>query len=121
NVSVVAQLAGGGFGAAAEYRVGDLIISNGIGVGDVTGDGGLDVVTAYGGNRPMSRLAVFAQTTGGLLASPVSYPVYDIPTPVEVADLDKDGRGDVVTLHSAWQKAGVSLGRAEGTPGPEAR
>src|SRR3954451_12280572 len=115
NVSVVPQLAGGGFGAAAEYRVGDQINSNGIGVGDVTGDGRVDVVAAYGGNKPQSRLAVFAQTSVGLLASPVSYPVYDIPTAVEVADLDKDGRGDVVTLHSAWLRAGVSLGRSDGT------
>src|SRR3954462_14822453 len=119
NVSVVPQLAGGGFGAAAEYRVGDQINSNGIGVGDVTGDGRSDVVAAYGGNKPQSRLAVFAQTSAGLLASPMSYPVYDIPTPVEVADLDKDGRGDVVTLHSAWLRAGVSLGRADGTLAPE--
>ncbi|MFL5641810.1 MAG: FG-GAP-like repeat-containing protein [Chloroflexota bacterium] len=119
NVSVLPQLAGGGFGAAAEYRVGDQINSSGIGLGDVTGDGRLDVVAAYGGNRPQSRLAVFAQTSAGLLASPVSYPVYDIPTPVEVADLDKDGRGDVVTLHSAWLRAGVSLGRADGTLAPE--
>src|SRR4051812_8017743 len=119
NVSVMPQLAGGGFGAAAEYRVGDQINSNGIGVGDVTGDGRSDVVAAYGGNQPQSRLAVFAQTSVGLLASPVSYPVYDIPTAVEVADLDKDGRGDVVTLHSAWLRAGVSLGRADGTLAPE--
>src|SRR3954453_15172957 len=119
NVSVVPQLAAGGFGAAAEYRVGDQVNSNGIGVGDVTGDGRMDVVAAYGGNRPTSRLAVFAQTSAGLLASPVSYPVYDIPTPVEVADLDKDGRGDVLTLHSAWLRAGVSLGRADGTLAPE--
>src|SRR3954453_19674231 len=119
NLSVVAQLAGGGFDAPAEYRVGDQINSNGIGVGDVTGDGRVDIVAAYGGNRPSSQLAVFAQTSAGLLASPVSYPVYDIPTPVEVADLDKDGRGDVVTLHSAWLKAGVSLGRADGTLAPE--
>src|SRR3954451_7215738 len=118
NVSVMPQLGGGGFGAAAEYRVGDQINSNGIGVGDVTGDGRSDVVAAYGGNRPQSRLAVFAQTSVGLLASPVSYPVYDIPTAVEVADLDKDGRGDVVTLHSAWLRAGVSLGRAD-TLAPE--
>ena len=45
--------------------------------------------------------------------------MYDIPTPVEIADLDKDGRSDVVTLHSAWQRAGVSLGRADGTLAPE--
>src|SRR3954470_2903870 len=74
NVSVVPQLAGGGFGAAAEYRVGDQVKSNDIGIGDCTGDARMDVVAAYGGNRPTSRLAVFAQTSAGFLASPVSYP-----------------------------------------------
>src|SRR3954468_6190057 len=119
NVSVVPQLAGGGFGAAAEYRVGDQINSNGIGVGDVTGDGRSDVVAAYGGNQPSSRIAVFAQTTAGLLASPVSYPSYDIPTPVEVGDVDRDGRADVVTLHSGWQKAGVYRSQVGGLLAPE--
>ena len=117
NVSVVAQLAGGGFGAAAEYRVGDQINSKGIGVGDVTGDGRLDVVAAYGGNRPASRLAVFAQTPrASRVASELSGLRH--PDAVEIADLDKDGRGDVVTLHSAWLRAGVSLGRADGTLAP---
>ena len=32
----------------------------------------------------------------------MAYTSYDIPTPVEVADLDRDGRADVVTLHSGW-------------------
>ena len=41
--------------------------------GDVTGDGRADVVASYGGNRPSSFIAVFAQTAGGTLAAPVSY------------------------------------------------
>src|SRR3954468_17846128 len=65
NVSVVPQLAAGGFGAAAEYRVGDQVNSNGIGVCDVTGDGRMDVVAAYGGNKPQSRLPGFRPPPGG--------------------------------------------------------
>ena len=85
----------------------------------MTGDGRSDVVASYGGNTPNARLAVFAQTGDGLLATPVAYTSYDIPTPVEVADLDRDGRADVVTLHSGWLRAGVYRGQADGTLGAE--
>ena len=85
----------------------------------MTGDGRKDVVASYGGNSPSARLAVFAQTGDGLLATPVAYTSYDIPTPVEVADLDRDGRADVVTLHSGWLRAGVYRGQADGTLGAE--
>jgi hypothetical protein len=115
NLSVLAQLAGGGFGPAAEYRVGTNVNTSGIGVGDVTGDGRKDVVTSYGGNRPSSFLAVFAQTGDGTLAAPVSYASYDIPEPVEVADVDLDGRADVVTLHGGWSRAGAYLQQTNGT------
>src|SRR6187551_2015767 len=73
NVSVLAQRSGGGFGAAAAYSVGTSILTHGIGVGDVTGDGRNDVVASFGGNRPSSGLAVFAQTAGGTLADAVTY------------------------------------------------
>jgi hypothetical protein len=119
NISVLAQRPNGAFDAPAEYRVGDQVNSNGIGLGDVTGDGRPDVVAAYGGNAPSSRIAVFAQSNSGVLAPPISYPSYDIPTPVEVADVDHDGRGDVVVLHSGWIKAGLYRGQADGTLGTE--
>jgi hypothetical protein len=109
NVSVLAQLAGGGFASALEYRVASNVNTNGIGVGDVTGDGRADVVASYGGNRPNSFVAVLAQTAAGSLGAPVSYPSYDIPEPVEAADVDLDGRADVVTLHGGWTNAGIYL------------
>ncbi|HYL40983.1 MAG TPA: FG-GAP-like repeat-containing protein, partial [Candidatus Binatus sp.] len=119
NISVVPQLAAGGFGPAAGYSVGTNILTSGIGLGDVTGDGRTDVVASYGGNRPASNIAVFAQTSGGVLAAPVSYPSYDIPQPVAVADLDADGRPDVITVHGGWQAVGVYRGQAGGTLGVE--
>jgi len=119
NVSILPQLAGGGFGPAAEYSVGTNVNTHGIGIGDVTGDGRSDVVASYGGNTPTARLAVFAQASDGRLATPVAYTSYDIPTPVEVADLDRDGRADVVTLHSGWLRAGVYRGQPDGTLGVE--
>jgi hypothetical protein len=114
NVSVLAQLPGSGFGAAASYSIGSNLLTSGIGIGDVTGDGRNDVVASYGGNKPSSNIAVFAQTAGGSLGAPVSYPSYDIPEPVEVADLDQDGRKDVLTLHGGWLAAGVYHAAAGG-------
>jgi hypothetical protein len=112
DVSVLPQFANGTFAPAVEYIVDG---ANGIGVGDVTGDGRTDVVASIGGNQPSSGMAVLGQALDGSLAAPVTYPSYDIPEPVEVADLDLDGRADVVTLHGGWLKAGVYRGRADGT------
>ncbi|MEA2674511.1 MAG: trimeric autotransporter adhesin [Chloroflexota bacterium] len=119
--SVLAQLPSGGFGTAAEYSVGTgtFMLPSGIGVGDVTGDGRKDVVVSYGGNRPTSKIAVFAQMPGGTLAAPVAYASYDIPEPMAVADLDFDGRSEVVTVHGGWNAVGVYGGRADGTLDPE--
>lgn len=107
NISVLAQNATGGFSAPAEYRVGTNLTTQGIGVGDVTGDGRKDVVASYGGNSPGARIAVFAQTPTGLLGAPVAFPSYDIPEPVEVVDVDSDGSADVVTAHGGWLRVGV--------------
>jgi fibronectin type 3 domain-containing protein len=117
NISVVAQLATGGFGPAAEYRVGTNLLTNGIGVGDVTGDGRNDVVAGYGGNGAF--VAVFAQTASGTLAGPVSYPSYDFPEPVDVADLDVDHLGDALAIHSA--SVGVYRQLKDGTLSTEER
>ena len=119
NLSVVPQLAAGGFGPAAEYRVAPSTNTNGVGIGDLTGDGRKDVVLSFGGNRPSSNLAVFPQTSSGTLGAPVVSPGYDIPEPVEVADVDRDGRSDVVTLHGGWNRAGVYLQQPGGGLGSE--
>jgi hypothetical protein len=44
----------------------------------------------------------------------VRYASYDSPGPVEVADLDKDGRPDVVVAHGGSVKAGVYRGMSNG-------
>jgi fibronectin type 3 domain-containing protein len=118
NVSVLAQLPVG-FGAAAAYTVAANTNTQGIGVGDVTGDGRSDVVASYGGNRPNSAVAVLAQTASGTLAAPAVNSSYDVPEPVAVGDLDLDGRADVVVLHGGWLRAGVYRQQANGSLGPE--
>ena len=119
NLQVLTQLAGGGFAAPVASSVPGGALTQGIGVGDVTGDGRIDVVASYGGNRPSSGLAVFAQTAGGTLAAAVTYPSGDIPEPVEVADVTDDGRADVILAHGGWNLAGVYRGTSGGTLGAE--
>ena len=123
NLSVLAQQPAGGFGPAATYRVDTNLEgpfnTNGIGLGELSGDDRLDVVASFGGNRPTSRMAFFTQTEEGTLAEPIVYASYDIPEPVEVADVDLDGRADVVTLHGGWNRAGVYAQHVVGGFAPE--
>lgn len=115
NIGVLAQHAAGGFDAPAYYSVGQNILTRGVGVGDANGDGLNDVVVTYGGNQPASHIGVFTQNASGTLNAVVSYPAYDIPEPIDVVDLDLDGRADVTTAHGGWQRLGVFRQTETGT------
>jgi Zn-dependent metalloprotease len=119
NLQVYLQNANGTLGTAIPYSLGCTCLGSGIGIGDVTGDGRSDVMMSYGGNKPDARIAVFAQDSNGNLQSAVSYAAYDIPKPVEIADVNSDSLLDVVTLHSAWGRAGVFLQQQDGSLGIE--
>jgi hypothetical protein len=120
NLQVLTQLASGGFSPAAPYSVGGNILTQGVGVGDINGDGRNDVVVSYGGNSPNANIGLFLQNSGGSLdAPPASQISYDIPEPVEVVDINLDGRKDVVVLHGGWLRTGIYLQQADGTLAPE--
>ncbi len=88
---------------------------NGIEVADVSGDGRADVIATVGGNFPSSVVNVFVQTDAGALASAAVYQTPDIPDPVEAADIDGDGRTDVVTAHAGWYQMSTLLQLPDGT------
>ncbi|NYF56557.1 S8 family serine peptidase [Micromonospora purpureochromogenes] len=89
---------------------------NGIEVADVSGDGRADIVTTFGGNKPSAQVSVLVQNAGGGLDSGVLYPVWDIPQPVEAADITGDSRLDVVVLHG-WNVVSVLPQTADGRLG----
>lgn len=91
----------------------------GLAAGDVTGDGRNDVVVSGDDYNSGEYLRTFAQRSDGLLAAPVSMRTYASPQSIDVADVNKDGRGDVVVLHGGYQAIGVHEQRADGTLGPE--
>lgn len=118
DLSVYLQTVDGTFDGPFSYNVSGIFSGGGVAVGDVTGDGLNDVVLAHGGNSPTSKLAVFAQTPDGVLSLAANYNAYDIPEPVEIADVNLDGRLDVVVAHGGWFEIGVFLQQANGTLAP---
>jgi hypothetical protein len=106
NVSVLIQT-NGGFAPVVYYDIGGNELTAGVGIGDVNGDGRNDIVVSYGGNRPTSFIAIFRQQSNGLLALTSTNASYDIPEPIVIADVDIDGKQDIVTLHGGWQQLGL--------------
>lgn len=105
---VLIQKSGGGF-AAPEYYSSSLAGANGVAVGDVNDDALQDVVMTCGGNKPNAYIEVFLQNASGTLDSPTAHASYDIPEPVEIADVNNDGMCDVVALNGGWNAMEVYL------------
>jgi hypothetical protein len=86
----------------------------GIEVADVSGDGRADIVATFGDNKPSSQVTVLVQNAAGGLDAGVLYPVWDIPEPVEAADVTGDSLLDVVTVHGGWSALSVLPQTADG-------
>lgn len=119
NVGVLIQKTDRTFNSAIYYDLGGNELTSGVAVGDVNGDALQDVVVTYGGNKPYSKIGVFLQNNTGTLNLPVSYSSYDIPEPIEIADVNQDGRQDIVLAHGGWNAVGVYLQNVDGTLIPE--
>lgn len=89
--------------------------ARGIGIGDLNGDGINDIVVSAGGNQPGACLQLFRGTGGGSFDAPQTLTSYDIPETLVVADIDLDGRADVIVLHGGWLSLGVYRQLANGT------
>jgi len=115
SVVVLTQAATGGFNPPVSYSVASGVLTQGVAVGDVNGDGRNDIVVTYGGNQPLSKIGVFYQNGAGGLNPVASFDSLDIPESVRIADVNRDGRADIIVLHGGWTKAGVYLQSADGS------
>ncbi|WP_139307424.1 S8 family serine peptidase [Micromonospora pattaloongensis] len=101
-----------------EHPTGSTEGTRGIEVADVSGDGRVDVVASLGGTRPSANVAVLRQNATGGLDPAQLLPVADAPGPIEAADVNADGRADVVTAHGGWATLSVLPQLSDGSLGP---
>jgi hypothetical protein len=115
-VGVLLGIGGGRFAAHADYGVG--IDPRGLAFGDVNGDGRLDLVVANAGYAGYSSsVSVLLGKGDGTLAAKVDYAADSRPRPTSIAlaDLNGDGKLDIVFLASSSSSVSVLLGRGDGT------
>lgn len=104
----------GVFGAPAFFATGSSPQS--VAVGDLNGDGSLDVVTANGsGFGSSNNISVLLGTGAGSFGAPVRTAAGDSPVWVAVRDLNGDGKLDVVTANFGSSDISVLLGHGDGT------
>lgn len=89
-------------------------------IGDVNSDGRDDLIVTAGGNTPNAYLNVFIQGDTGLVTQPMTYTAFHLPSAVAVADINHDGREDVVAVHDAWRSLNVYAQSADGELDPYA-
>ncbi|MDO7848991.1 FG-GAP-like repeat-containing protein [Hymenobacter sp. M29] len=114
NVSVFLNSGNGIFGTAALYTVAPNGVQvQGLTLGDVNADGRLDIVTANNGNNTVS---VLLGQAGGTFGAYTSYTTGNNTEPrnAALADVNNDGRLDIVTGNSASNSVSVLLGQAGG-------
>jgi VCBS repeat protein len=106
NVSVFLQQPGGLFDTATVYDLGGNELTQSVGVGDLDGDGRNDLAVSFGIGLDVSpTVAIWFQNILGALDQPAArFPSSGIPTALEVADINSDGRRDAIVTH------GLSLG-----------
>jgi hypothetical protein len=80
-----------------EYSGGGSGVS--VAIGEVTGDGRLDVVAA---NEYANSVSIFVGNGDGTFHSPVDYPTGHVASEVASADLDADGLGDLVVASNDY-------------------
>jgi len=118
----------GGFGPAETVPVGNGSDAYSIAVGDVTGDGWPDLVVP---RDEQDRVFILqGDGTGAFVLESAGYVIGDFPSPVVLADVNEDGRPDVLSgLFRAigvmpsigqpftWKSLGAALPGSKGEPG----
>lgn len=116
NIGVLIQKPGGTFNSPVYYSVGYHVLTSGIAVGDVNGDG-LDDVVVLNGPAQTREIGIFIQNSAGTLDPVVTYPAYGWPGPLEVIDVTGDGRKDILVAHES--AVGLYVQGEDGTLRPE--
>ncbi len=112
TVSVLLGNGDGTFKAAVNYSTGAGTSPECMRLGDLTGDGRLDIITANAGTN---NISVLLNKGDGTFGSPTTFGTATHPTSIAVGDLNGDGKQDIVTANYATNNVSVLLGNGDGT------
>lgn len=87
----------------------------GLAFGDFNSDGYDDIALAQDRNAPRSCIGIAYGDGSGTYSSPVIHPSMDLPNVLKAADIDGDGRTDLLSFHGGHSRVGVHLQRPDGT------
>jgi len=89
----------------------------GMGIGDLNNDGKKDVVLSKAVNYE-SKIRILHQTTdNNLYVDNGQIPAYELPGPIKVADLNNDGKNEIITVHGGWENVTVYSQNSSGDYG----
>ncbi|GAB3575079.1 hypothetical protein GCM10027345_09890 [Hymenobacter daeguensis] len=113
STGIASVLLGGasGLGTKTDYAVG--ASPNGIALGDVNGDGRLDIITSnYIGNS----ISALLRLPAGGFGPKADFAISSSPNGVALGDINGDGRPDIVTASNLLNAASVLLNTGTYTP-----
>ena len=112
TVSVLLGNGDGTFKTAVNYSTGAGTSPECMRLGDLTGDGRLDIITANAGTN---NISVLLNKGDGTFGSPTTFNTATHPTSIAVGDLNGDGKQDIVTANYATNNVSVLAGNGDGT------
>ena len=116
TVSILLGRGDGTFGPPVAYPA--AVAPTSLALGDLDGDGDLDLVVVDNFPVPGSRVVRILLNRGdGSFTSPVSYTAGTVPEEVALGDLDGDGDLDLAVANAVSDDISVLLNRGDGTFG----
>jgi hypothetical protein len=112
KVSVLLGTGAGSFGPASDFGVGNIPFA--IAVGDLNGDGKLDLVTANQGSNDVS---VLLGTGTGNFGTATNFGVGSNPQSIAISDFNGDGKPDLAVGNRGSNNVSVLLGTGTGNFG----
>jgi FG-GAP-like repeat/PASTA domain/FG-GAP repeat len=115
NVVVLINRGDGSF-ARVEYSIGLGHAQLSVAIGDLNGDGKLDVAAADDAHNSVS---VLLNDGTGRFQMPVDYETGSLPLSIAVSDLNGDGKADLATANTFGSSVSVLLNAGNGTLRPK--